>query len=130
MASNNKIKITDLTSRLYELIDRMSKKEKLQLLENLEEKNKEKERMYLRQLCCREVDFSDEKQIYKGFLHDISDSGAFIKTDQVFHLGDEISINMPQLSEINKSVRVGKIKRVTKDGIGIKFNIDTKEAVK
>jgi len=126
MANNNKIKTTDVTSRLFEFISRMSDKDKLELLKNLEEKKIGKDRSDLRKLCCRDVNFSDEKQTYKGFLHDVSDSGAYIKTDQSFLLGNKISINMPESCEIETPVRVGEIKRITKDGIGIEFYKDTK----
>ena len=130
MSNNKKTRITDLTSRLFEFIERLSDKDKLELLKTLEEKKSGKERTNLRKLCCVDVNFSDENQIYKGLLHDISDSGAFIKTDQLFNLGDKISINMPELSEMEKSILVGEIKRTTKDGIGIQFYIDTKKAEK
>ena len=130
MAANNKINTTELTSRLFELIDRMSEKDKLELLKNLEEKSKERERAQLRKLCCMEVNFSDGNQTFKGFLHDISDSGAFITTDQPFDLGDKISVNKPEFSEIEKPVLTGEIKRITKDGIGIQFYSDTNEADK
>jgi Tfp pilus assembly protein PilZ len=127
MATNNKINTTDLTSRLFELIDSMSDKDKMELLKNLEDKKKERARAQLRKLCCMEVNFSDENQTHKGFLHDISDSGAFITTEQLFHLGDKISITMPEFSGIEKYVLVGEIKRIAKDGIGIQFYTDTKE---
>ena len=130
MAINNKIKNADVTSRLFEFINRMSDKDKLELLKSLENKKKEKERASLRKRCYMEVNYSDEKQTYKGYLHDISDSGAFIKTDKLFHLGEKISINMPELSVTERSVLVGEIKRITNDGIGIEFYIGTKEADK
>jgi len=130
MVINNKINTTDLTSRLFELIDRMSDKDKIELLKNLEEKNEERKRAQLRKLCCMEINFSDKNQTYKGFLHDISESGAFITTDQPFNLGDKISINMPKSSEIEKSVLIGGIKRIAKDGIGIQFYTEAKETDK
>jgi vacuolar-type H+-ATPase catalytic subunit A/Vma1 len=43
-------------------------------------------------------------------------------------LGDKISITLPEFSGIEKSVLVGEIKRIAKDGIGIQFYTDTKEA--
>ena len=108
-----------VTDRLIELITKMTDEEQEKLLKVLEKS--QPKRREQRQSAFVNIKFSIEGRDYKGVTHDISLGGLFIETDEVFSIGQEISIDIP-FSKSQKFVKKkGKIVRVKPEGIGVKF---------
>jgi len=81
-------------------------------------------RRYKRQPYSNVVSFSVDGSEYRGISEDISAGGMFVRTKRVFSVGRKIAVKLHLKSNKEKEMVLhGKIKRVTKDGIGISFII-------
>ena len=71
------------------------------------------------------VDYRMNDRYYRDFIQDISESGLFIKTPQMFSAGQ--SIKMTFMSpDYRKPFKIkGEIVRVHEDGVGVKFMMDS-----
>jgi len=103
----------------------MTTAERLDLLEKLEElpvKNLSLgERDGVRRLYDQTINFSTQDRQYTAVCKDISNGGVFIQTQDVFRLGQLVSLDIP-FSSRNESIKIpAEIVRVDKKGIGLKF---------
>ena len=67
------------------------------------------------------ITFSTQNRQYRAYCKDISNSGIFIQTSEIFQLGQLVSLDIP-FSDEKTSIKVpAEIVRVNPDGIGLKF---------
>lgn len=120
---DNQPNISIITTRLVDLILKMSPKERQTLLNELEEKFKKGNRKFSRKDYNKEVDFVLNKRIFKGFIQNLSASGMFIETSESFSQGQIITLTF-ELPEPGKHIKIsGKIIRLIPGaGFGVKFN--------
>ena len=105
--------------QLVELISKMTDEEQEKLLEAL--KKRRPEQREERMETYTETIFTVDGKDYKGAVLDLSRSGLFIETDELFSIGQEISINWKR-SQDAKIIKVrGWIARAGSDGIGVQF---------
>ena len=127
MADSNKqadkLNISVITTRLVDLILKMSAKERQTLLNELEEKYKKGNREFSRKDYKKEVDFVLNERIFRGFIQNLSASGMFIETSESFSEGQRITLTF-ELPEPGEHIKVsGKIVRLIPGvGFGVKFN--------
>ncbi|MDX2440463.1 MAG: PilZ domain-containing protein [Desulfobacterales bacterium] len=120
---SNKLNISVITTRLVDLILKMSAKERQTLLNELEEKYKKGNREFSRKDYKKEVDFVLNERMFRGLIQNLSASGMFIETSDSFSEGQRITLTF-QLPEPGAHIKVsGKIVRLIPDiGFGVKFN--------
>ena len=120
---SNKPNISVITTRLVDLILKMSAKERQTLLNELEEKYKKGNREFSRKDYKKEVDFVLNERIFRGFIQNLSASGMFIETSESFSEGQRIILTF-ELPEPGEHIKVsGKIVRLIPGvGFGVKFN--------
>ena len=120
---SNKPNISVITTRLVDLILKMSAKERQTLLNELEEKYKKGNREFSRKDYKKEVDFVLNERIFRGFIQNLSASGMFIETSESFSEGQRIILTF-ELPEPDEHIKVsGKIVRLIPGaGFGVKFN--------
>ncbi len=120
---SNKPNISVITTRLVDLILKMSAKERQTLLNELEEKYKKGNREFSRKDYKKEVDFVLNERMFRGLIQNLSASGMFIETGDSFSEGQRITLTF-QLPEPGEHIKVsGKIVRLIPDiGFGVKFN--------
>ena len=103
----------------------MSDEEMWQLLEELEERQNKKQRKYSRKGFLTTIEYNVDNRYYRDFIQDISGSGIFIKTSQTFSVGQTILMTF-MTPDNQKPFRIkGEIIRIHKDGIGVKFKIES-----
>ena len=121
--TDNQPNVSIITTRLVDLILKMSVKERQTLLNELEEKFKKGNRKFSRKDYKKEVDFVLNKRIFKGFIQNLSASGMFIETSESFSPGQIITLTF-ELPEPGEHIKVsGKIVRLIPEiGFGVKFN--------
>jgi Tfp pilus assembly protein PilZ len=120
---SNTLNISVITTRLVDLILKMSAKERQTLLNELEEKYKKGNREFSRKDYKKEVDFVLNDRLFRGFIQNLSASGMFIETSESFSEGQRITLTfgLPEPSEHIKIA--GKIVRLIPEvGFGVKFN--------
>jgi Tfp pilus assembly protein PilZ len=112
-----------VTHRLFQWIASMSDDERRTLLELLEKgllKGKCR-RLYFRKKLPLPVAYSNDQDVYHNFTKDISLGGVFILTSVPFKVGQEIRIYF-KLDEKDIPAKIlGKVVRVTPEGIGVRF---------
>ena len=120
---SNKLNISVITTRLVDLILKMSAKDRQTLLNELEEKYKKGNREFSRKDYKKEVDFVLNERIFRGFIQNLSASGMFIETSESFSEGQRITLTF-ELPEPGEHIKVsGKIVRLIPGvGFGVKFN--------
>ncbi len=120
---SNKPNISVITTRLVDLILKMSAKERQTLLNELEEKYKKGNREFSRKDYKKEVDFVLNERMFRGLIQNLSASGMFIETSESFSEGQRITLTF-ELPEPGEHIKVsGKIVRLIPDiGFGVKFN--------
>jgi len=120
---SNKLNVSVITTRLVDLILKMSAKERQTLLNELEEKYKKGNREFSRKDYKKEVDFVLNERIFRGFIQNLSASGMFIETSESFSEGQRIILTF-ELPEPDEHIKVsGKIVRLIPGvGFGVKFN--------
>ena len=111
---------------LVELIHKMSTGRLKTVLGQLERDTSEKgtaesERRHVRVDCFVSVDYTDSEKIFKDYIEDISTSGVFIKSREVFSVGEEIVLSM-SLSREGSAFKIpAVVVRAAPDGIGVRF---------
>ena len=120
---SNKPNISVITTRLVDLILKMSAKERQTLLNELEEKYKKGNREFSRKDYKKEVDFVLNERMFRGLIQNLSASGMFIETSESFSEGQRITLTF-ELPEPGEHIKVsGKIVRLIPGvGFGVKFN--------
>ena len=130
----NSLQDPTLTHRLFQLITSMSEDERrtlLNLLENglLKGKCRRKHFRIERRLP---VIYANERHAYRNFVRDISLGGVFMLTSVPFRVGDDIRIVFNYGDQGNPVRLLGKVARVTPEGVGVRFislNQDRKAAI-
>ena len=113
--------------RLLEKILYMSEKQRAILLKQLEDEGESYspdvlgERDNSRKSYKKPISFSIRDDVYEGLSMDISSGGMFILTDEVFNMGQLITLSIP-FANMDKTVKVpAEIVRITEDGSGVEF---------
>jgi hypothetical protein len=115
----------DILLHLIKKIIEMTPAERLDLLEKLEELPVKDlslgERDGIRRLYDQTINFSTQDRQYKAVCKDISNGGIFIQTQDVFQMGQLVTLDIP-FSSKNESIKIpAEIVRVDTQGIGLKF---------
>ncbi len=69
----------------------------------------------------RGADFAVKDRVYRSSIENTSSSGVFIKTEERFSEGQDISMTI-ESPKFEDEKRTGKIARVAPHGIGVEFN--------
>jgi len=114
-----------LVLQLMALILEMTEDERLDLLMKLEAHSGRDlglgERSDPRKPYAKPVRLSVRDRTYTGLCKDISNGGIFIETDQVFQVGQIVTLIIP-FSDDRRNLNVpAEIVRVSQDGIGLRF---------
>ena len=82
---------------------------------------KQELRKHPRKSYTKPVLFTSDNQYYKGLINNISRAGAFIKTKDIFSIGQIVRLVIPG-TKIDKGVMLkGKVVRFDHKGVGVKF---------
>jgi Tfp pilus assembly protein PilZ len=111
--------------RLIRLILDMQEDEQYHLLRQLEDRfyNGESvaDRQDTRKPYKTTIEFYSREKKYKGFSKDISSSGMFIITSELFSVGQVVSLKI-SFANNDRFIKVpAQIVRMTEDGIGVEF---------
>jgi len=68
-----------------------------------------------------EVDFAVGGKFYRGFINNLSETGAYVDTPEQFTVGSEITISCPAIETGGYVKRDGMIVRLTETGIAVHF---------
>ena len=112
----------DIGDRVKSLVDNLSEERKKQLLDLLLEWQQKEQRDDERMPCLIAVDYSDQKRVYHDFIQDLSKGGVFIETREPLAIGEQISMTFAMPASQNHFKVSGRIVRVAKEGIGIRFD--------
>jgi Tfp pilus assembly protein PilZ len=130
---NNELDRNEIRDSIFEMVNRMSDEEILALSNELKERQYRERRKYNRIDFFTIIDYSAGDQYYRDFIQDMSNSGVFIKTSQKFSTGQIIRMTFMS-RDYQKPFKInGEIVRVSPDGIGVKFKIESQvqeEAIK
>jgi hypothetical protein len=114
---------SEVTSRLFEIINNMSELERIKLLDKLEEWQPFDNRKHPRRDYVMPADYIIQGNTNKGLVKDVSIGGAFLKPNKVksLSIGQEILLTI-LYPDSKRNVRViGEIVRIESKGVGIKF---------
>lgn len=110
-----------VSSRLSELIGRMTDDQLENLLEFAEGLYGKKKRKHERYSCLITTDCVYKSRAFNDFIKDISFGGVFIETKESFSLGEDITLTI-SFSHYSKPFKIaGEIVRIAPSGIGVKF---------
>ncbi len=110
-----------VSSRLFELIEKMDESQLAFLLEKAEELHGKKKRVHDRVACLITADCIYQNRAYNHFVKDISLGGVFIETPDSPAEGEEISMTL-SFSHHSKPFKItGEVVRATPNGIGVQF---------
>ena len=115
----------DVILQIIEHVFNMSDEERLNLLNKLEKVPMGEltlgERNEIRRTYEQSISFFVQNRRYKAICKDISSGGVFIQTNEVFHLGQTVMLDIP-FSNGDQSIQVpAEIVRIDTDGIGLRF---------
>ena len=115
----------DVILRIMECVFSMTDEQRLDLLNKLEEDSGTDLTLGDRNECRkpyeRTISFFVKNRRYQAICKDISSGGIFIQTNEVFHLGQVITLDIP-FSDGEQSLQVpAEIVRVDNEGIGLRF---------
>lgn len=126
-AFNEEMHESSVTTRLVELILKMSDEQKRSLLKELEERLSATRRKHGRKPYFSLVDYASQEGSYTDFIQNISAGGVFIGTGTSFSVGQEVSLTFP-LPISHENIRItGQIVWVSEQGIGVKFKTADQE---
>ena len=117
----DKDELEDLSvfDRLVGIISKMTDEEQENLLEALK-KHRPQQREE-RKIMYAETTFTVSGEGYNGVVRDLSKTGLYLETHDLFSAGQDICINWKRRQD-SKIIRVkGRIARVGLNGIGIQF---------
>ncbi len=119
--NQKRITASEVTSSLIKAVLKMSANEIISLLNYLEREDPENN-IEPRMDYCAEVTFSVEEKFYSGYIVNINSNGVMIETNDVFVLGQKLTLSfqLPNYSEYVKLT--GKIIRIAKEGVDILFD--------
>ena len=78
-------------------------------------------REHIRIFTSRGVEFVVRGRLYQGSIENYCEGGVFIKTEDRFSEGEDISMTI-ESPKFGSEKRTGKIVRITPEGIGVEFN--------
>jgi len=78
-------------------------------------------RSHLRKFYHKQVFLSSKNRYHKGFLKNISLTGAFVETQGQFSLGQAINIFIPSINIGNGIIIKGQVVRLNQEGFGLMF---------
>jgi len=114
-----------VVTRLFRLILDMKEDEQYNLLRQLEERafigETVADRQDTRKPYKTTIEFFSRDKKYQGFSRDISSSGMFIITSELFTVGQTVSLKI-SFANNDRFIKVpAQIVRATEDGIGVEF---------
>jgi Tfp pilus assembly protein PilZ len=106
--------------KLFNLILNMNTAQQVRLLEKAEKLFKER-RACIRKPCEIPVRYATADCIYSNDIINISQNGAFIKTQKPLFVGEEILMNF-ELKGFNEPLKIiGEVIHADRSGIGVQF---------
>jgi Tfp pilus assembly protein PilZ len=115
------MRVSEVRSRLFKLIDRMAVKDQVELLNYLERAQDIEKRQHRRKSVRQTVYYAVEDRAYKDAIRDLSAGGVYIQTQRNFFIGQEILISIKLLRN-GQSIQIpGEIAWKDHHGIGVKF---------
>ena len=82
-------------------------------------------RRHPRKSCLIAVECGIKDSVYVNYIHNISDEGVFIETDEPFEIGQVISLKILAPYDLKNISHIsGEVVRVDPNGIAVKFNSD------
>ena len=118
---NDVINESEVTSRLFALIGKMSDEEQQGLLDEIETKPFLKKRRHHRKSYFSAVDYSTQEYPFADFIQNIAAEGIFISTSMPFSFGQEMSLAFPLPVSQEHITIPGEVVRIEEEGIGVKF---------
>lgn len=122
---NNEFGRDEIRTLISKEINHMSDVEVQQFYQEFQEKQNGKPRKHDRKDFFMIVDYSVSDQYYRDFIQDISESGLFIKTSQMFSVDQKIQMTFMSPDYQRPFKIKGEIVRVHTDGVGVKFIIES-----
>ena len=119
----NNLGRNEVRALLFEIINRMSEVEMLQLLKELEEGQIGERRQCGRKDFLRVIDYQVGDHYYRDFIQNISETGLFIKPSQTFSVGQTVSMTFMSPDNQKPFKMNGEIVHTDNDGVGVKFKI-------
>ena len=123
-ASDEEVPQSSVTNRLFELIERMSDEEQRNLLNTLEEGQREDKRRYERKAYFTSIDYITEDRINSGLIQDISIGGLLLEPAEIgesFSIGQELLLTIPHPNKEKATKIRGEVVRIEPRKIGVKF---------
>jgi len=123
-ASDKKVPQSSITNRLFELIEKMSDEEQRNLLNTLEEGQREDKRRYERKSYFTSIDYITEDRINSGLIQDISIGGLLLEPTEIgesFSIGQELLLTIPHPNKEKATKIRGEVVRIEPRRIGVKF---------
>jgi len=121
----NNLGRNEVRALLFEIINRMSEVEMLQLLKELEEGQIGERRQCGRIDFLRVIDYQVGDHYYRDFIQNISETGLFIKPSQTFSVGQTVSMTFMSPDNQKPFKMNGEIVHTDNDGVGVKFKIES-----
>ena len=121
----NNLGRNEVRALLFEIINRMSEVEMLQLLKELEEGQIGERRQCGRIDFLRVIDYQVGDHYYRDFIQNISETGLFIKPSQTFSVGQKVSMTFMSPDNQKPFKMNGEIVHTHNDGVGVKFKIES-----
>ena len=124
-STDNELGRNEIRDLIFKKINSMSDVEIRQIYQEFQERQHSKPRKHDRKDFFMIVDYSVSDQYYRDFIQDISESGLFIKTSQMFSVGQKIQMTFMS-PDYQKPFKIkGEIVRIHTDGVGVKFIIES-----
>jgi hypothetical protein len=79
-------------------------------------------RSLTRTTCCIPVDYSVRDRVYRDFIHNVSQSGAYIESRQALEVGTQLLLTFPWINSDRPVKSKGTIVRTDPKGFGLKFS--------
>ena len=78
-------------------------------------------RKYPRKPFPKNINYTVNKKFYEGFVRDISRGGMFIKSEDKFNVGQELTLAIPSANRFKSLKLRGEVVRTDTEGFGVKF---------
>ncbi|MBF0103040.1 MAG: PilZ domain-containing protein [Desulfobacterales bacterium] len=113
-----------LDEKINNVLQLLTIEEKITLLDRLMNEKRIDKRKTSRIHCFIQVDYSVQGMTYSSFAENISQGGVFIKTKHHVNIGEEVNLTFPVPHEPDAIEVIGKVVRITDQGIGVSFEND------
>jgi Tfp pilus assembly protein PilZ len=78
-------------------------------------------RKHPRKPVSKNIHYGAHKQFFEGLIKDISRGGLFIKSNDKFPVGQELTLAIPSASRMKSFKLKGEVVRIDQEGFGVKF---------